>query len=220
MENQRIRAITDAAARLFLRQGYSKTQIGHIAKVVGVSVGTIYHDFVGKQEILHLVLKSTLDPDILDHEFQRPIDDSLFPGLEEELMAAFGETARAFASRLDDEDYHFDGLLSDAFDLLSRYAVGCLFLERNEVDFPALAARYRACRSRFFQTMEQYVDRFLRRGELRPLDHPELSTVFIIETLTWWAMDLPYLSFEPRDIPPGLAKEVCVNDLLAAYRRG
>ena len=40
--NDRIKSITDAAACLFLQQGYSKTQISHIAKAVGVSVGTIY----------------------------------------------------------------------------------------------------------------------------------------------------------------------------------
>jgi len=46
---ERIHAIIEAATLLFLRQGYSKTQISHIAKAVGVSVGTIYHDFVGKK---------------------------------------------------------------------------------------------------------------------------------------------------------------------------
>ena len=49
--NQRIKDIADAATRLFLQQGYAKTQISHIAKAVGVSVGTIYLDFTGKKEI-------------------------------------------------------------------------------------------------------------------------------------------------------------------------
>ena len=55
MENERIRAIRDAATLLFLQQGYSKTQISHIAKAVGVSVGTIYLDFTGKQEIMYFI---------------------------------------------------------------------------------------------------------------------------------------------------------------------
>ena len=57
MENERIRAIRDAATLLFLQQGYSKTQISHIAKAVGVSVGTIYLDFTGKQEIMYFTYK-------------------------------------------------------------------------------------------------------------------------------------------------------------------
>lgn len=50
--NERIKAIADATALLFLRQGYAKTQIGHIAKEIYVSVGTIYLDFAGKKEML------------------------------------------------------------------------------------------------------------------------------------------------------------------------
>ena len=53
--NQRIQAIADAATKLFLQQGYAKTQISHIAKAVGVSVGTIYLDFTGKKEIMQFV---------------------------------------------------------------------------------------------------------------------------------------------------------------------
>ena len=49
--NERIKSIADEATYLFLQQGYSKTQISHIAKAVGVSVGTIYLDFTGKKEI-------------------------------------------------------------------------------------------------------------------------------------------------------------------------
>lgn len=52
--NDRIKSITDAAACLFLQQGYSKTQISHIAKAVGVSVGTIYLDFTGKRKLCTL----------------------------------------------------------------------------------------------------------------------------------------------------------------------
>ncbi|NLG04477.1 MAG: helix-turn-helix transcriptional regulator, partial [Clostridia bacterium] len=73
--NDRIISITEAATSLFLQQGYSKTQISHIAKAVGVSVGTIYLDFAGKKEIAHFILRSTIDPDFPKREFERPITD-------------------------------------------------------------------------------------------------------------------------------------------------
>ncbi len=84
--NSRIQTIIDAATMLFLRQGYSKTQISHIAKKVGVSVGTIYLDFAGKKEIMHFVLKCVIDPDFINHEFNRPITDDLFNDLENEII--------------------------------------------------------------------------------------------------------------------------------------
>ena len=85
--NQRIQEIAEAATVLFLQQGYAKTQISHIAKAVGVSVGTIYLDFTGKKEIMHFILKRTIEPDFNDREFDRPITDHLFAGLEEQIIS-------------------------------------------------------------------------------------------------------------------------------------
>lgn len=46
-------------------------------------------------------------------------------------------------------------LMSDAFDLLARYAVGYLFAEKNHVAFPELNRYYRVYRKDFFQPMER-----------------------------------------------------------------
>lgn len=222
MQNQRITAIKDAATLLFLRQGYSKTQISHIAKAVGVSVGTIYHDFTGKQEIMHLVLKCTIDPDFINRNFERPLTDDLFDGLEEEINAAFEQSTNDFSRRLENglQEYSFEALISDTFDLLSKYAAGCLFIEKNQFDFKRLAAVYKEYRKRFFEIMTGYVKAFIKQGTLRPLKHLELSVSLMIETLTWWAMDIRYITFDNqyRDLPAALAKEVCMDNIISAYR--
>ena len=217
MENQRIWEIGEAAARLFLQRGYSRTQISDIAGAVGVSVGTIYHDFAGKKEILYFVLKRTVDPAFVDRTFIRPITDELFEGLDEELNEAFDRSAAYFAKNLSRKEYHFKELISDTFDLLSQYAVGCLFLERNRFEFPDLAERYRTYRLRFFETMTRYLVRFIGEGEVRPLEQVELTTRLIIELLTWWTMDVRYLTFDGPDIAPETAKKLCMDHLMTAY---
>lgn len=219
--NKRIEDIANAATRLFLRQGYGKTQISHIAKAVGVSVGTIYLDFAGKREIMHFILKRTIDPAFAQRELERPITDDLFTGLEDEIIALFERSGREFAARLQDglEGYRFEDLISDTFDLFSRYAVGCLFLEKNQVDFQNLAQHYITYRKQFLAHMTDYIRAFIDRGDIRPLEHPELSTTLIVELLSWWAMDMRYTSFETKDIPVELAKQICMDNLLAAYQR-
>ena len=219
--NQRIQEIADAATRLFLRQGYAKTQISHIARAVGVSVGTIYLNFAGKAEIMHFILKCAIDPSFAGREFERPIADDLYVGLEAEIIALLQATQDNFAARLADgaAGYSFEALVSDAFDLLARHAVGCLFIEKNSFDFPKLAGCYRACRERFQRTIEAYLRGFIARGSVRQLDHVELTATLLIETLSWWAMDVRYTSFETRDIPLELAKQVCMDNLVAAYGR-
>lgn len=218
--NTRIKAITDAATYLFLQQGYSKTQISHIAKAVGVSVGTIYLDFTGKREIMHFVLKCTIDPDFINQDFERPITDDLFIGLENDIVSVFERTGNDFAKHLKNNaaDYDLETLVSDAFDLLAQYAIGCLFIEKNQFDFKFLAEHYRVYRKQFLETMTQYLTVFVKSGKVRPLEQLELSTTLIIEILSWWAMDIRYTSFEIQDIPLPVAKKVCIDNIISAYK--
>lgn len=217
---QRVKEIADAATRLFLQQGYAKTQISHIAKAVGVSVGTIYLDFTGKKEIMHFILKCTIDPMFVEREFERPITDELFAGLEDEIISHFEKMRNDFAAHLDGSmaDYSFEALIGDAFDILARYAVGCLFIEKNQYEFKNLAQYYIAYRKQFFDAMKEYIRAFIRQGKVRPLEHLELSTTLIIEVLSWWAMDIRYTSFETKDIPMELAKQICLDNIVTAYK--
>lgn len=219
--NERIKSIADAAALLFLQQGYSKTQISHIAKAVGVSVGTIYLDFTGKKEIMHFVLKCTIEPDFIDRDFERPITDDLFVGLENEIVAVFEKSGEDFGKHLVNQaaDYSLEALVSDAFDILSKYAVGCLFIEKNQFDFPFLTEHYKRYRKKFLETMTQYMRLFMENGVVRPLEQLELSTILIIEILSWWAMDIRYTSFETQDIPLSLSKQLCMDNIISAYKR-
>ncbi len=218
--NDRIKSITDAATLLFLQQGYSKTQISHIAKAVGVSVGTIYLDFTGKREIMHFVLQCTIDPDFINRDFDRPITDDLFNDLEKDIVMVLEKTGDEFAKHLKNNatDYSFESLVSDAFDLLAKYAVGCLFIEKNQFDFKFLAEHYKQYRKQFLKTTTQYMKIFIDNGTVRPLDHLELSTTMIIEILSWWAMDIRYTTFETKDIPLSLAKQLCMDNIISAYQ--
>lgn len=218
--NERIKAIADAATALFLQQGYARTQISHIAKAAGVSVGTIYLDFAGKKEILHFILQCTLDPDFAEQEFQRPITDALFADIEERIEERLEHSAVRFEQREKEPGYTFAALVSDAFDLMERYAAGCLFLEKNQFEFPRLGESYKRYRTRFLAAVERCLRRFMEQGTVRALEYPELSALLIVETLSWWAMDRRYTSFETKALPAGVAKAVCLDNLLPAYQTG
>lgn len=217
--NQKIQDIADAATYLFLQQGYSKTQISHIAKAINVSVGTIYLNFAGKQEIMQYILKSTIEPDFMNQEFQRPIQGNLFTDLENEIVLRLEQTAREFSQYLENSSaYTFEELISDAFDLLSKYAVGCLFIEKNQFDFKFLAGRYKQYRTHFLNTMKQYLILFMEKGLVRSLEDVDLTSTLIVEILTWWAMDMRYTAFETSNISFERAKKVCMDNIVSAYK--
>lgn len=219
--NDRIKSIADAATLLFLQQGYSKTQISHIAKAVGVSVGTIYLDFTGKKEIMHFILKCTLDPDFINRNFDRPITDDLFTGLENDIVDLFEKIGIELTDRLANHAayYNLETLISDVFDMLSKYAVFFLFIEKNQFDFKFLAEHYKRYRKKFHEVLSQYLEAFIERGIVRPLENTKLTATLIIEILSWWAMDIHYTSFEIQDIPSDVAKKLCMDNIISAYQR-
>ena len=51
------------------------------------------------------------------------------------------------------------------------------------------------------------------------MEHLELSVTLMIEILSWWAMDIRYTTFETKDIPVELAKQVCMDNIIAAYKK-
>ena len=216
---RRIDIIRREATKLFLRQGYAKTQISHIAKAAAVSVGTIYHDFVGKKEIMHYILKCTIEPEFAEQEIKRPITDELFANLDNEIIATLSASQDAFSARLQDDDYHFEEMISDAFDLLLKYAAGCLFIEKNQYEFKVLAGHYNQRREQFFHTMESYIKGFIEKGEVRQVEDVALTTTLIVELLTWWTMDRKYIPYTENDVSDQMAKAVCLDNIIAAYKR-
>ena len=67
--------------------------------------------------------------------------------------------------------------------------------------------------------MVRCMELLVQRGAVRPLEQLELSTTLIVEMLSWWAMDIRYNTFETKNISADLAKQVCLDNLIAAYRR-
>lgn len=217
--NSRLYDIYKSASKLFIKQGYSKTQISHIAKSVGVSVGTIYNDFTGKKEIMQFIMKCTITPDFIDNELERPIKDDIFQNLNYEIETAFENVLIDFSKNLHFmSKYTFEGFISDSFDLVSKYAVACLFIEKNQYEFKKLAEYYKSFRVRFFNIMIKYIEYFIEIQVIREPRYINYTVFHIIETLTWWGMDVYYNAFETLDISLEQSKEVVLDNLVPAYK--
>lgn len=66
--------------------------------------------------------------------------------------------------------------------------------------------------------MTQYLKAFIDSGTVRLLEHIELTTTLIIEILSWWAMDMRYTSFETKNIPLNVSKQICMDNIISAYK--
>lgn len=219
MEN-RLPLIFNAASHLFINKGYSRTQIKDIAKEIGLSTGMLYVYFTGKRDILNFILKGTIDPAFITREFELPIRSEIFAALDNEIMEAFENNTKQFGAYLNGiADYPLEQMLSDAFDIISKYGVGCLVLEKNPDDLGKLAEYYKEYRRKFYDQVLAYVKLYMERGIFRKVEYPKYCTRLIIETMAWWGMHIMNDAFElQKDLSFDTAKKVCMDNLLYAYK--
>lgn len=219
MEN-RMTLIFEAASQLFINKGYARTQMKDIAKEIGLSTGMLYVYFTGKRELLSFLLKATIEPAFVTQEFELPICSELFDSLDNEIMEAFEQNTKAFSAHLDDiTNYPLEQMLSDAFDVISKYGIGCLLIEKNPDDLGKLTRYYKEYRRKFYHQVLSYITQYMRNGMFRQVEHPLYVTRLIIETLSWWGMHIANDAFEAqKNIPVETAKSICMDNLLHAYK--
>lgn len=221
MKDNRFQKIYEEGSKLFINQGYSRTQIRDIVKATGISTGALYSLFISKKAILAFILKCTIEPEFMEYEFTLPISESTFPNLEKEIMQAFDDNNLKFSSHLknDARDYSYEMMLSDAFDILAQYGVGCLFIENNPKDSGRLWNYYIEYRQNFFDTFLRYIQIFTERGIIRELLYPQYCIRLMIETLSWWGMHVHLDAFEVKEkIPIEVAKKVSIDALIHSYK--
>lgn len=220
MQDIRLKKVFDVASRLFIIQGFSGTQIGQIAREAGISIGSMYDLFTSKRVILDFLVRCIIEPGFIDDPHKLPLDASLFEGLETQVAEAFETILSQFEEPLqrDCQQYSYAQMLSEAFDVLSKYGTGCMLVESNPETFGSLFALYARYRKRFYHAVEQYVIVFRARGQLREQPTAEHAARYILGSLFWWTMQIHYDIFEGDEpISPAAAKQICTDALLYAY---
>jgi AcrR family transcriptional regulator len=216
---KRLRAIYDAASYLFINKGYARTQMKDIAKHINLSTGMLYVYFDSKKTLLDFLLKATVDPAFFSREHTLPLTANMFSELNIELIAAFEENTRTFSSHTDLVRYPYEEMLSDAFDIIRKYGTGCLIIENNPDDVGTLKQYYDNYRTAFFSQVLGYVQCYIQNGSFRAVPYVDYTVQLIIETISWWAMHVMNDAYElNREIDPAVAKAVCLDNLINAYK--
>lgn len=220
MTDERFYKIFDVASRMFIQQGYARTQMNHIAKAAGIAVGSMYNLFESKEAVYGFVLKCIIAPEYMESSFSIPVKEKDFDGLEVEIISAFESNSKEFDKHQGEVaiGYDFESMISDAFDIVSKYARGCLIFEHNIKDHEELVEHYRQFRSHFFTGVYEYLRLFEEHGTIRKIEDLNLAARFVIESISWWTMNLPYLSFDVQEeISAETAKKVVMDALIHAY---
>jgi AcrR family transcriptional regulator len=186
----RLDEVANAAATVFARRGYRRTQIADVARELGVSPGNIYNYVAGKNVLFLLALRRALG--------ERPeIHPIVLPVAELDVAV----TAEWVARRLDFvSDYpvlesvfagaafhpaEVEAIVGELYDVLARMRLGVEMIERSIDDLPGLKEVFGRVRAELFDRYERYLR--LRRAEDRiRIADPAVGAHLLVD-LCWWA---------------------------------
>jgi AcrR family transcriptional regulator len=213
---ERLWTIVDAAAEVFAQVGFGAAQMVDVARVAGVSVGTLYNYVEGKGALLLLCAERPF----VDTSIARPLPvptpdradliDRLGRTLDEHVRVETLERALAGAVRGDAIDSQIHAIVGELFDLLAATRVGADAMERSARDAPDLAELfYRRVRVRILDQLTAYYGRKQVARRLPPPLTAELAARSTLETVTWWARHR-HRDPSPLHIDEERAREVAI----------
>lgn len=188
--------LADAAADVFTRRGYRQAQVSDIARLAGISQGTVYLYCEGKESLFWLALQRARGQRLPSVEKgpigPRPIAETLSelirrfdPGSYSPLLAA----AAVRDAPEPDAETELRRVLEERYDHQVSVQRAVRLIERCSRDLPELyEAFYSQSRRQLFDLWATYLRSRARAGHLRTTPDAEVSARLIVETVAWFAM--------------------------------
>lgn len=201
ISGKRLRELVMAALNVFSRQGYERSQVADVAKVMGVAPGTIYLYVEGKEALFDLVIRHTVAEDAewldgLEVPFPTPNPGSTLEFLREvfgrkgqwpQLEAALGLPAAT------DIRSELDGVVREQYRLMTRHRAGLVLLMRSALEFPGLADLFvLGLRKRLLEALGRYLHSRIQSGQIRPLPDPAATAAVLTQTIAWANLQRPF----------------------------
>jgi AcrR family transcriptional regulator len=188
--------VVDAAARLFARRGYRRTQMADVARALGAAAGTLYTYVEGKEALFDLcVQRAFLDappPPPARLPVPTPSPEETEAHVRARLRGRTGAAGlrEALARERPEPDARaeLEGLVRELYANIAADRRGLALIERSAADRPELAEAYFGRgRRRLLDRWSGYLRRRAEAGHLRPVPDPEVAARLVIETCAWFA---------------------------------
>lgn len=191
----------DAGLDVFCRQGYDRSQVADVAKVMGVAPGTIYLYVEGKEALFDLVIRHTAAEnaewmDDLEIPVPTPAPSATLAFLREVFhregqwpLLEAGLRSRSAA----DIRVELEGVLREQYALMARHRRGLVLLMRSALEFPGLAEEFvLGLRKRLLEGLTAYLTSRIRAGQIRSLPDTTATAAVITQTIAWANLQRPF----------------------------
>ena len=222
----RIAELVRCAARVFVEQGYRRTQMADVADALGVAKGTLYLYVESKEALFDLALRYAdvaapfADPPVLPVPTPRPGQTLRY--VRERLASNRAPAAllKARAGRAaPDARAELEAIVRELYGMLSANRVGIKLLDSSARDIPELAALwFEGARHGLLEQLAEYLSDRFRTKRLKPAPDPAVAARLVLETLVFWAVHRHW-DTAPEPVTDELARETAVHFVVSALAK-
>ncbi len=201
ISGKRLQELVAAALEVFCRRGFERSQVADVAKVMGVSAGTIYLYVEGKEALFDLVIRHNASEDSawledLEIPVPTPQPGSTVAFLREVLdrKGQWPMLEKALSTRkAADIRSELDDVLREQYRLMTRHRAGLVLLTRSALEFPGLAEVFvLGLRKRLLDCLGQYLRARIKSGQVRPLADVDATAAVLTQTIAWANLQRPF----------------------------
>jgi AcrR family transcriptional regulator len=222
----RLEQLIDCAARVFIEQGYRRTQMADVAAAMGVAKGTLYLYVESKEALFDLVARYA------DAEWplasppafpvRTPARGATLRYVREELARHQVPATLAAAlqhRRATDARAELEAIVRELYHTLARNRRRLKLVDRSAPDLPQLAALWFAgARGGLIQLLASYLEDRIARKRLRPVPDAAVAARLVIETVMFWAVHRHW-DAHPDPVDDAVAEETVVRFVVDALTK-
>jgi AcrR family transcriptional regulator len=220
---KRFQQLVEAATRIFIAQGYRRTQMADIASAMSLGKGTLYGYVESKAALFLLAVEHCDDRNPMEVPEALPLatppPGATLAALQKRL--AQGGVMPKLTVALEratppvDIAVEVEGILAELYGSLHANHRGIRMMEACALDHPELAEHWHnAARYAYLELLAAYLDRRQAAGALTLAAEAPAVARFIIETMTTWAVHI-HFDASPQALPLESIEKVVMHFLLA-----
>lgn len=184
--------VADAAARVFIRNGYARTQVQDIADELGVAKGTVYLYAQNKEALLTAGLRFADRHEDAPTRAELPLRAQDSASVAELVRHRIATEVGTLVLRLADSEVAVTdvaGLVVDFYDCLARHRVAIKLVDRCAAEIPDLAqVWYGQGRDQQVDLLEELLDAGRSSGALVVPGDSAFIARTIVELVALWAV--------------------------------
>jgi AcrR family transcriptional regulator len=224
MPDDRLEQLVEAGTRVFIDQGYAKTQMADVATALGVAKGTLYLYVESKEALFDLVARYADAARPFEKKPSLPVRTPKTGATMKYVRERVAQSqvpptlAKALTqTRVNDARAEFEAIVCELYDTLAANRWGIKLLDRSARDFPELAAVWlEGARGGLITLLTQYLAERVRRRVFWTVPDTTVAARLIIETVTFWAVHR-HTDPHPQAVQEAVAKRTVVQFLVRAF---